>query len=60
MQTTWFGRSGNDLLVSQIGSAATVDVAGWFKATGMLGTVATPDGNVIAGFKVTSLEATIG
>ncbi|AUH51618.1 hypothetical protein CXB49_12705 [Chromobacterium sp. ATCC 53434] len=26
----WFQRSGNDLLVSQVGSSAQVDVAGWY------------------------------
>ena len=58
-QTTWFGKSGNDLLVSQVGSTATIDIANWFKTEGMLGTIATPDGNTIAGSKIASLESTM-
>jgi hypothetical protein len=59
-ETTWFTKSGNNLVIEQLGSASTLTIADWYQEKGDLASITTQDGLSISSTAITSLASTMG
>lgn len=59
-ETTWFTKSGNNLVIEQLGSASTLTIADWCQEKGDLASITTQDGLSISSTAIASLASTMG